>query len=413
MSVIGWRWLHPLPQDMKAPLQGWAACGLYGVLAGCGGGGTGNSAAMTSGGTPIFPPDISSQPMSQSIPMGLSASFSVTALGASEQYQWLKNGSPIVGATNSTYVTPATTFADSGAMFEVTVSNSAGSVTSTAAALTVTARAPRAGDLRFQQVAAASTVNGYTGLLSPDLISRTDISFAPAVGTSFYVGAANCGAPDMCSWQFVAYQVAPGLTTGYGSDVYGNFQTDLQTPSWPPSISGTTPAASNSVITSLDLEPGDDQFAISWVQSTTANGFSYEMESVPLANLQAAATNEGASSRVITAVSFDGSQITYLAYGWQADTGTIYEAQVATASPADAAASAASLASQGYILSAIGRADANNDVLLVGTRVQGDTMPRPFVVNPPETMGQSGYANVGVIVNLAQTDDPYIFLGER
>ena len=57
-------------------------------------------------------------------------------------YQWTKNGANIAGATNASYTTPATTEADNGALFAVTVSNTAGSVTSNNARLTVTSAIP-------------------------------------------------------------------------------------------------------------------------------------------------------------------------------------------------------------------------------------------------------------------------------
>jgi hypothetical protein len=49
----------------------------------------------------------------------------------------MKNGGNIAGATKASYTTPPTTIADNGALFAVTVSNSAGSVTSNNATLTV------------------------------------------------------------------------------------------------------------------------------------------------------------------------------------------------------------------------------------------------------------------------------------
>ena len=52
-------------------------------------------------------------------------------------YQWRKNGLDIAGATNASYTTPATTADDNGALFSVVVTNSAGSVTSNDALLTV------------------------------------------------------------------------------------------------------------------------------------------------------------------------------------------------------------------------------------------------------------------------------------
>jgi len=71
---------------------------------------------------------------------GQTASFSVVASGTAPlNYQWQKNGADITGATSSSYMTPVTTTSDSGEMFRVMVSNSAGSATSNAATLTVTA----------------------------------------------------------------------------------------------------------------------------------------------------------------------------------------------------------------------------------------------------------------------------------
>jgi hypothetical protein len=85
-------------------------------------------------------PSITTQPVSQSVTAGQTASFSVTAAGTSPLgYQWRKNGTVISGATAATYTTTATTAADNGTQFTVVVSNSAGSVTSNAATLTVSA----------------------------------------------------------------------------------------------------------------------------------------------------------------------------------------------------------------------------------------------------------------------------------
>jgi hypothetical protein len=72
--------------------------------------------------------------------VGQTATFSVTATGsATLSYQWQKGATAIAGATSSSYTTAATTSSDNGAQFTVAVSNSAGSVTSNAATLTVNA----------------------------------------------------------------------------------------------------------------------------------------------------------------------------------------------------------------------------------------------------------------------------------
>ena len=86
-------------------------------------------------------PSVATQPASQTVTEGQTATFQVTASGTAPlAYQWKKNGSDISGATASTYTTPVTTGADSGTAYSVAVSNSAGTVTSSNATLTVNVR---------------------------------------------------------------------------------------------------------------------------------------------------------------------------------------------------------------------------------------------------------------------------------
>ncbi len=83
-------------------------------------------------------PAITSQPVSQNVATGSTATFSVGASGTAPlSYQWFKNSAAISGATASSYTTPATTASDNGSTFYVTVTNAAGSVTSSTATLTV------------------------------------------------------------------------------------------------------------------------------------------------------------------------------------------------------------------------------------------------------------------------------------
>jgi hypothetical protein len=83
-------------------------------------------------------PSITTQPASQTVIVGQTATFSVTGSGTAPlSYQWRRNGTAISGATSASYITPPTTISDSGSQFTVTVSNSTGSVTSDAATLTV------------------------------------------------------------------------------------------------------------------------------------------------------------------------------------------------------------------------------------------------------------------------------------
>ena len=84
-------------------------------------------------------PVITNQPQSITVSEGNQASFSVTATGTPPlSYQWRKNLVNISGATSSTFTIPAVVPGDQGS-YSVVVSNSAGSVTSNNATLTVTA----------------------------------------------------------------------------------------------------------------------------------------------------------------------------------------------------------------------------------------------------------------------------------
>ena len=414
--------IRPVIHRLRAlPGAAVGACLVLGqamFIAGCGGDPSPPADAPP---PPAVAPTISSQPVGQSVPMGLPATYAVTATGASLQFQWKRNGTAIVGATGSSYTVAATAYADSGAGFSVTVSNDGGTVDSTVAALTVTARAPLGGDLRFQQVDAPSTVNGWgdATTVTTNLLGGYFTGYSQTVGTPLWVGlTGDCVAVPStlginCSWEYsetpaAVYPGSESLSTSYVSDAYANFQADLQSTAWPGLFSGATsvtPASDGAVITSLDLESVDGLFALSWIQSTQASGFLRHQVVVAPADLQAAALQEGAAGRVITAISYDAGQVTCLSYGWQADAGTVYESQVATSSVANAAAAAADLAAQGYIITASGRADDDGNVLFVGTRVQGDTTPRPFVAAQGEGADapmRQGYSIVAVISDLTQ-----------
>jgi glucose/arabinose dehydrogenase len=83
-------------------------------------------------------PEIDLQPASRTIAVGESVTFRVGASGTGTlQYQWRRNGNPISGATGASYTRNNVTLADSGAFFDVVVSNSFGRVASEPAQLTV------------------------------------------------------------------------------------------------------------------------------------------------------------------------------------------------------------------------------------------------------------------------------------
>ena len=97
----------------------------------------------TSGsGTVVKAPTITTPPTNQSVTAGNTATFTVAASGENLSYQWQQNtnGSAwtdITGETNATYTIATTTMNINGTQYRCVVSNSAGSVTSNAATLTV------------------------------------------------------------------------------------------------------------------------------------------------------------------------------------------------------------------------------------------------------------------------------------
>ena len=123
--------LLPVPTFHRATLLLSAAALALGAI-GCTGSGSGNKPMMTA-------PTITTQPLNVSVTVGQTATFSVMATGSAPlSYQWMQGSTAISGATSTSYMTPPTTAANSGEQFQVKVSNTAGSITSSMATLTVT-----------------------------------------------------------------------------------------------------------------------------------------------------------------------------------------------------------------------------------------------------------------------------------
>ena len=129
---------HPIPRHIEArgarPFAALWLAFLALCLAACGGGGGGSD-------SPAAPQlAIVSQPASQSVLTGASATFSVTATAATG-YKWQRfntgNWTDIAGATSTSYTLTADSTAN-GQQFRVIVSNGSNAVTSSPATLTVT-----------------------------------------------------------------------------------------------------------------------------------------------------------------------------------------------------------------------------------------------------------------------------------
>ena len=123
------------------------------------------------------PVTILSQPASTTVAVGYSATFTVQANGSGNlTYQWKKNSSPIAGATDATYTTPALALVDTGATYSCDVTNSLGTVPSTAAMVTV------------QALGIAVTTSTSTPVAIPDSpAAGVDVTF-PVSGLTGPVG---------------------------------------------------------------------------------------------------------------------------------------------------------------------------------------------------------------------------------
>src|SRR5438552_1165340 len=138
-------------------------------------------ASTTTTGPAATAPSITIQPVAISVTAGQTASFSVAATGTAPlNYQWKKNGVAVNGASSSTFSTPATSSSDNGGQFTVLVSNSAGSVTSSTAILTVNASIPPL------QVASSQLPGGTAG-------SAYSATLSASGGTSPYSWSVSSG----------------------------------------------------------------------------------------------------------------------------------------------------------------------------------------------------------------------------
>ncbi len=161
------------------------------VVSNTAGSATSNAATLTVNAAPVAP-SITSQPASQTVTMGQAASFSVAATGTAPlSYQWQKNSVAISGATSSSYTTPATTSSDNGALFTVAVSNTVGSVTSSAASLTVNA-APVAPSITTQPANQTVTA-GQTASFSVTATGTATLSYQWNKNGTAISGATSSG----------------------------------------------------------------------------------------------------------------------------------------------------------------------------------------------------------------------------
>lgn len=340
-------------------------------MAGCGSGGSPATA-------PGVAPTITAQPANATVPLDSATTLTVAATGNGPlSYQWTENGNAVPGATSASLTTAALQLADSGDKFTVTVTNAYGSVTSNVATVTIGPRSPAQRDMRFKHVQLSPNLEaGYVSNITAVIPGDMSLTyFTGEFGSPLGVGNQNCGTTlnfTVCAWSLVEYG-APASIQGFNSAYLADSLTNLN--------SDLAALGTNAVVTSLDEQNGPG-FAYGVVaysvetDPTVSSGFAIERATVTDATLVTTVSAMAAKGEVVTAVSVNSAgDIDLVAYGWSGDAGTAYDAQTVLTMYTGVGPQAESLAQQGYIITAVGTADANH-MLLVGTKVHGDTLPR-------------------------------------
>ncbi len=134
------------------------------------------------------PAQITGDPADKTVTVGQTATFSVSAVGSPTlTYQWQRDTVNIGGATSSSYTTPATVRADSGARFRCIVNNSLGADTSNSALLRVLPVPPPPPPSNFR-ITVGSEV--YGGITYPTVTFENDFFIATLATQS---GGVNTG----------------------------------------------------------------------------------------------------------------------------------------------------------------------------------------------------------------------------
>jgi hypothetical protein len=186
------------------------------------------------------PMRVTRQPQSQTVLLGKTATFSVeVSLPTEASYQWLRNGSPIGGATQAAHTTPATTATDDGAKFRVEVKGADTTVLSDEAILTVLDLAPPANpQLSYDfnngavppgaQVAGTALVDAWGGVGGSGVLKLTINENSQNGG---FRSALVAGGAQMLDFTLAADVLAGGATTPVPADGFSiNLGNDLPLP---------------------------------------------------------------------------------------------------------------------------------------------------------------------------------------
>ena len=136
-------------------------------------------------------PVIGTQPAGQSVSAGQAVNLSVAATAPlAMTYQWFKGGGAISGATGASYTIGSSLPSDTGS-YTVVITDAAGSVTSNAAAVSVTDTTPPVLTLPSNMIVEATSAAGAVASFTPtatDNVGVTSLSATPASGSTFAIG---------------------------------------------------------------------------------------------------------------------------------------------------------------------------------------------------------------------------------
>jgi len=159
---------------------------------------------------PAWIPTIAAQPTNQTVNAGSAASFSVVASGLPDPtYQWRRNGTNIAGATNDSLNIPSAKLSDNGT-YSVQVSNSAGSVVSSNAVLSVPAESTSITPSLTNGVLSLSWPTSQTGYR---LLTQTNL---PGVGLT----ANWTSVPDSTATNQIAFSMSAAVGSVFFRLVY-------------------------------------------------------------------------------------------------------------------------------------------------------------------------------------------------
>jgi hypothetical protein len=218
-------------------------------------------------------PAISEQPQNKVGSLGQPVTFSVAASGNEPlNYQWQRNGVNILGATQPNFTLPAVAQADDGAQFRVVVTNAVGSVTSSAATLSVTTNQPPVPTITLP-AAGATFSAGDTINFAGDATDAED-GVLPASAFTWRVDLYHADTPET---QHAHPVLAPTTGSKSGSvvaDLAGHYETTI----WMRVTLTVKDSAGLEATTFADVQPNK----VTMTLGTSAPGLRLDLDGTPV-----------------------------------------------------------------------------------------------------------------------------------